>query len=175
MSINNPIVRLTDRSESLSREWYFGHCDVGGSTFLYNPSAFNFIDTARITTFTFPTDADSVAVLLVAHNSTGCIDSVWATVHCDRATVWTPNAFTPDEPQNNRFFVAGNDLASGEVWVYTRQGQFVAHFDALGGSWDGTKNGRACPQGTYTWVLTYTTKANPRQQLQTKGTVTLIK
>ena len=175
VSINNPIVRLTDRSESLSREWYFGHCDVGGGTFLYNPSAFNFIDTARITTFTFPTDADSVAVLLVAHNSTGCIDSVWTTVHCDRATVWTPNAFTPDEPQNNRFFVAGNDLASGEVWVYTRQGQFVAHFDALGGSWDGTKNGRACPQGTYTWVLTYTTKANPRQQLQTKGTVTLIR
>ena len=155
----HPEVRLTDRSQSSSRQWFFD----GNS------------DTSRITTFTYLSEKDSLPVLLVARNSTGCIDSVWGHVSCDRAVVWAPNAFTPDEQQNNRFSIFSNDIVEGEVWIYNRQGQFISHFDVLSGSWDGTHNGIDCPQGAYTWKLIYSTRSNPRQKKQLMGTISLLR
>ena len=156
---NQPQVRLRDLSHSQRRTWYFGDSQ----------------DTARICTFAFPAGLDSLDILLVASNAMGCIDSVSDHVRCDRATFWAPNAFTPGEAQNNRFAIVSNDLTSGEVTLYNRAGLLVAHFDLLGGSWDGTHSGKPCPQGTYVWVMTYTTLTQPRQSQHAKGTVTLLR
>lgn len=156
---SQPEVRLRDLSESVSRQWFI----------------LDHIDTNRTCIYTFPTGYDSMEVLLVARNRTGCIDSAWATVSCDRSTVWAPNAFTPDESQNNLFFIPSHDIEEGEVFIYTREGMLVTRFDAIGGFWDGTYRGKACKQDTYVWVMTYSTKANPRQKLQARGTVTLLR
>ena len=156
---DQPTVHLRDLSQSRSRSWYCGDAT----------------DTARITTFVFPAGTDSITILLVARSAAGCIDSVTGTVHCDLSTIWAPNAFTPDQPTNSRFFIPANDILAGEVLVYTRQGLLVTRFDLLTGSWDGTKGGLPCPQGTYTWVMRYTTKAQPDNQRQAKGTVTLLR
>ena len=156
---DQPTVHLRDLSQSRSRRWYCGDAT----------------DTARITTFVFPAGTDSITILLVARSAAGCIDSVTGTVHCDLSTIWPPNAFTPDQPTNSRFFIPANDILAGEVLVYTRQGLLVTRFDLLTGSWDGTKGGLPCPQGTYTWVMRYTTKAQPDNQRQAKGTVTLLR
>lgn len=161
VTLSAPEVRLRDVSRSRSRQWFFEGSGVS--------------DTGRVCILTYPSDADSLTLLLVARSAAGCIDSARGTVYCDRAVVWPPNAITPDEPQNNRFFIQSNDIASGEIWIYTRAGQLVAHFDAITGSWDGTFGGRPCPQGSYTWVMKYTTVSQPRSIQQAKGTVTVIR
>lgn len=163
VDIDHPEVRLRDRSESHSRQWFVGS------------SSLSYIDSARISTFSFPLDEDSLQVLLVARTMAGCTDSVWGLVHNDRSILWVPNAFTPNEQQNNSFYIISNQLATCEMWIYNRQGMLVSHFDALTGSWDGTFHGHPCPQGTYTWVLKYTSLAQPHQLRTAKGTVTLLR
>ena len=155
----HPEVRLTDISQSIRRQWFFN-----GSS-----------DTSRIVDFTYPMQDDSMAVLLVAANRIGCIDSVWSTIRADRGVIWAPNVFTPDESTNNRFFIPSNGIVSGEVFVYNRKGLFITRFNVIDGFWDGTHNGHACPQESYVWILHYTTKAKPRTKQQAKGTVTLLR
>lgn len=159
VSNEHPEVYLRDISRSGSRTWF----------------ASDFSDTARSCVFIFPSSEDSVSVLLVARSYAGCADSVRATVSADRSVIWVPNAFTPDESTNERFFIQSNGLASGEVWIYDRKGMVVAHFDALSGWWDGTSRGRICPQASYTWILKYTTTAQSQITRQAKGTVTLLR
>jgi len=161
VSFEKPKVSLRDISGGRRREWFFD----GES------------DTSRICNFNFPLDgvSDTLQVLLVAQSTTGCIDSAWGIVRCDRSILWAPNVFTPDENQNRLFFIPSHELASGEVWIYNRAGLLVAHFDALTGSWDGTHNGKPCPQASYVWKMSYTTKAQPRLTRSAKGTVTLLR
>ena len=171
VDLDHPEVRLRDRSESHSRIWFISEPTLFSSG-IASPI---FVDTARISTFMFPADQDSLQVLLVARTMAGCIDSVWGMVHCNRAVIWAPTAITPDEPQNNRFAIISNQLANGEVWIYNRAGLLITHFDALTGSWDGTYHGSPCPQATYTWIMKYATLLQPRQTRTTKGTVTIIR
>lgn len=150
-------------------------CDVTNGSVERQWSYLDNIDTRKEFTFVFPKELDTVGITLAVKSSAGCRDSATAIALADHAVIWAPNAFTPDESQNNRFFIQSNDITAGEVWVYTRQGQLVARFDALTGSWDGTLNGKLCPVGAYTWVMKYTTVSQPRIIHQAKGTVTVIR
>ncbi len=156
---DNSLIQMTDISESNTRTWFY----------------MERTDTGRVVTFQFPLNEDSVEVLMVARSSSGCIDSVVGTVIVDRAIIWPPNAFTPDEPTNNRFYIASSDILTGEIFIYNRQGTLVSHINASEESWDGSCRGVPCPQATYTWIMKYTTKSQPRIERQAKGTVTLIR
>lgn len=160
VDLDHYMVRLQDISDSRTRVWeFYGHRD-----------------TSLIAYFNYPVQSeDSVEVLLIARNSVGCIDTARSTVYADRNAIWAPNAFTPDETNNNIFTIVSNDIANGHIWIYDRQGTLVTHFDLLSGSWDGNANGHQCPQGTYVWILKYTTIAQPQLEKQAKGTVTLIR
>ena len=59
--------------------------------------------------------------------------------------------------------------------IFDRKGLHITDFDALTGEWDGTKNGRPCPQGAYVWKLTYTTDFTPEVQQNDIGTVTILR
>ena len=133
------------------------------------------LDTSREISFVFPYDVDSVPILLSVFSMSGCSDSVSGVARADHARIWSPNAFTPDEAQNNLFFIKTNDITEGEVWIYTRQGQLVTHFDLLTGYWDGTYRGNPCPIGAYTWTIRYTTPTKPRIQQSATGTVLLLR
>ena len=180
VDLDHPVVRLRDRSESYRRQWSLMEAVKETDAFSIGTSAdaesISLLDdTARISSFLFPADKDSLCVLLVARTSGGCVDSVWGMVHCNRTLIWVPNAFTPDEPENNRFVIITSQLATGEVWIYNRAGLLVTHFDVHDGSWDGSYHGVPCPQGAYTWIMRYTTAGQPRQELTKKGTVMLIR
>ncbi len=155
----NNEVRLHDISESQRRIWYFADRE----------------DTNRVVTFTYPSGLDSLNVLLVSWSRIGCLDSVWGTVHADRAAIWAPNAFTPDAETNNLFTITANEISQGHVWIYNRQGNIICHFDLLTGSWDGRYKGQPCPQEAYIWKLNYKTLAKPNTEQQTKGTVLLLR
>jgi gliding motility-associated-like protein len=160
--LTNDNMTLSAISQSRNAEWLQWYID--GS---------DYSSDSRIS-YTALNDADSVTVTLIAINYP-CTDTTERTIHVRRSSIFAPNAFTPDEQQNNLFFIVSDQLATAEMWIYNRQGLLVTHFDALSGSWDGTYRSIPCPQDSYTWVMKYSTTAQPRQSRSAKGSVTLIR
>ena len=119
-------------------------------------------------------DDDSVEVMLVVSSGT-CIDTLRRTIPFSHAVQWAPNVFTPDAGSNNCFTVILNDGVAEEMYVYNRNGLLVNHMKGESPVWDGTRDGVACPQGAYVWVLRYHTNNRPDYHRVLTGTVTLIR
>ena len=153
------IIHLTDNSSAPSRLW-----KVNDMT-----------DTSRTFIFPYPFPDDSVTGSLTVYDLNGCADSSYFVIIPDRATLWVPNAFTPDEQSNNLFLVKSTDITSGTVYIYDRNGLFISSFDINEGSWDGTAKGRPLPQGAYVWKITYTTLSQPDIIKHAIGTVLIIR
>ena len=99
-----------------------------------------------------------------------------APVQYDRdATVYIPNAFTPDRPDNATFCVQHTFLMPDRysLTLFSRAGLRVFHSDNPDDCWDGTHGGIPMPQGTYTYFLTYC-QSNGDCRTR-KGTVLLIR
>lgn len=157
---SNPDIRLYDYSEhNSSRTWL-----IEDHTY-----------TDDHLTYTFPEDADSLPVTLVAVSNEGCTDTAITVILIDRATLFTPNVFTPSESTNNTWQPVLLDILSLEIWIYNRQGQIVAHLEGTDAYWDGTSNGTPCPQGAYVYTLLYRPKARPEKQIRTNGTILLLR
>ena len=90
-----------------------------------------------------------------------------------------PNAFTPDNDQNenNRYFkVFVNDLnliSDFEISVYSRSGMQVFHSKDINKYWDGRYKGKILPMGAYAYIITYTD--DKQEKRIAKGTVTIIR
>ena len=151
----------------------------------YSTQNINIRDTAELVWIdgnTYTESTDEPFVVLQAHN--GC-DS---TVHLhltvlptprpqplDSTAIWVPNVFTPDEDINSQFKIFCNDIISAEVSVFNRWGLHICTFDGLTESWDGTMKGTACPQGTYVYIIEYTSRTRPQYTQRKIGTVTLVR
>lgn len=98
---------------------------------------------------------------------------VWRVV--PNGDLWIPNAFTPNESKDNRFFVQGTNIKKVEATVFNRWGDRVAHFEGLDGSWDGTYKGHLCPSGAYVYVIKYVNSNSPTVTQVVKGTILLIR
>lgn len=156
---NNSEVRLDDISHGISRNWRF----------------LGITDTNITTSFSYPMDEDSVEVVLEAVSRAGCFDDTTVFIRSDLGAVWIPNVFTPGESQNREFKVETYDVTQGEVVIYDRKGMYITSYDLLTEAWDGTLGGKACPQGAYIYLITYTTKGQPNITHKLKGTVTLLR
>ena len=159
VSATNYNVTLTDITDSKSRIWTIG----------------NMNDTARICSFEFPLYEDSIIATLFAINKYGCNDSTSVIIRNGSHFLWAPNAFTPDEQINKKFFISTNHVRSGIVYIYSRTGNLITSFDLVTGFWDGNANGKPCPQGSYVWKATYTTDNAPKIQLGDIGNFILIR
>ena len=152
-------VKLQDLSNSISRLWTFdGH-----------------LDTARNCSFVFEYPKDSVEVLFTGQDVYGCTDTASVVVYSNIYVYWVPNVITPDESTNKTFSIFSRHILSGMVHIYSRAGLHITDFDALTGSWDGTKNGKPCPQGAYVWKMEYITDFNPQIRHHVIGTVTILR
>lgn len=90
--------------------------------------------------------------------------------------IWAPNAFTPNGDNNQRFIIKGNDVTMFDLYIYARNGVMVWHSDNPLEGWDGNlKDGNSCPQATYTWILRYSRKDQPKIIQKAVGTVTLLR
>ena len=58
--------------------------------------------------------------------------------------------------------------------LFDRRGDFVYKFDGLTGHWDGTHDGRPCPQATYVYYIRYIDSKDNAWKTLT-GTVSLIR
>lgn len=133
------------------------------------------IDTARVCSFAFAYPKDSVEVLFTGRDISGCKDTTTLMIYSNIYVYWIPNVFTPDESTNRLFSVFSRHILSGTVYIYNRSGAYITDFDVLTGSWDGTKNGIPCPQGTYVWKIDYTTDFTPEVLQSAVGTVTILR
>lgn len=103
------------------------------------------------------------------------VDSVNRSSFIDSSVIWVPNCFTPELETNKLFFISSVDIISMEVYIYTRQGNLVTHFDGLTESWDGKLDGKPCKSESYVYLIKYVTKAMPQIKHNKTGTVLLLR
>jgi len=145
----------------------------------------------------FFTEGGTFEVCLIAYNNLPqCADTVCKTIFIDNnenVSVLIPNVFTPNGDNENDNFViqvlGANLLERLEVEVFNRWGQEVGSRKLEVGSlgeipvfsgmtevviWDGTTtSGKKAAEGTYFYVVTYTTKQG--ETVTEKGSVTLLR
>lgn len=123
-----------------------------------------------------PDDVDSVSVRLWAYNPYQCFDTTTITVYVDHTTLWTPNAFTPEESTNRTFDVKVNDIQRYHILIYDRRGQLVFESYDPEKPWDGNdQKMKKCPQGVYTFIISCHKITHPYEQIVQRGTVLLIR
>ncbi len=85
------------------------------------------------------------------------VDTVTVTYEeCD-CHFFVANSFTPNNDGTNDVFlpVTGCYFESFEMQIFDRWGNLVYHSRSLEEGWDGTRQGKALPQGVYTYQLRY--------------------
>ena len=156
VTTEHPSFDATDISDGSSvRTWYVDDEAVGTGQQLH---------------YTVPPSKDSVTVKLVVGDSY-CFDSTTAVVPVIMATLWIPNAFTPDEETNNTFAPVGKGIIEGELYIYNRQGLLVYHTTDWEQGWDGSH----CPQDSYAWLFLYRNADQPQVLKKAIGTVILLR
>ncbi|MFK7921502.1 MAG: T9SS type B sorting domain-containing protein [Bacteroidia bacterium] len=127
-------------------------------------------------THTF-TQAGSYTITLIAFNRSGdfCADTTMQTIRIlDDFHLYFPTAFTPNNDGSNDLYqLKGEGLSQLDCTIFDRWGQVVATWSGIDGSWDGTRNGRAVPQGVYTIQVRAIT--NRGEALERGQTITLIR
>lgn len=137
-----------------------------------------FPDTTLITTspeYTFA-DTGHYPVTLVVTSANGCTDTILFDVYVDNTIlVEVPNVFTPNGDFTNDVWVPtlkGVETANGKI--FNRWGMLMADFSETVNTWDGkTKGGNDVPEGTYFYVMDYTTIDGVADSK--KGTITVIR
>ena len=120
-------------------------------------------------------NSDSVVVMLVASDGT-CSDTAWHTLPVWHTGVYAANIFMPNDYSNPRFTVMVHDVELESLTIYNRHGSLVYHNEENPEEgWDGTHDGKPCPQGTYVWTAAYRRADSPTRPHVVTGTVTLIR
>jgi gliding motility-associated-like protein len=116
--------------------------------------------------FTFPSnqiqDYNTCLTVTETYGSFSCFDTYCVSVKMDEEfSVYVPNAFTPDNDEHNNTFraiILGEKANSFEMLIFDRWGELIFQsFDHTVG-WDGTYQGKVCPDGTYIWKIRMKTK-----------------
>ena len=95
----------------------------------------------------------------------------------DGTFVLMPNVITPssnNEADRKFRLFCSEDIERAEVVVFDRMGRKMAEFDGLTGEWDGTYNGKPCPQGAYAYRVRFIGGSIHNWQVKS-GTVTIIR
>jgi gliding motility-associated-like protein len=118
-------------------------------------------------------------------DSYGCVYSSMATisgVNCpipsvipEEPSIMLPNVFSPNgDGQNDVFYFPNEGATDIHCEVYNRWGNLVYQWQDLDGSWKGnTLNNKACPEGTYYFIVSY--KMYDTDWERTTGYVTLLR
>jgi gliding motility-associated-like protein len=87
--------------------------------------------------------------------------------------IYVPTAFTPDQTDNNRFFVKGKNIKDYEIRIMSKAKVLVYSSTDINEQWDGTHNGEALERGVYIYMIVFTDMNNKVHHKN--GTITLIR
>lgn len=142
-------------------QWYFGN---GDSSTQANP-IYDYTDTGRY------------RVKLISTNLFGCKDSSFGKLFISPDyTFFVPNTFTPNGqgPDINETFGPGGvfkGIREFNMHIYNRWGEQVFVSNHISQRWDGTYNGKYCPQDLYIYIITYVDYFNQEQHVVNKVTL----
>jgi len=117
----------------------------------------------------------------------GCIgsDSVYVVLREEPVVepsqyLYIPNAFTPDGDGRNDVFRAipsVNTISHFSMRVFDRWGGQVFESEDINQGWDGTKNGKPCPEGAYVFRITFNVEGIPGLEGEQTivGTVVIVR
>jgi gliding motility-associated-like protein len=166
-TILDPLIHFTDSSSTNVTAWSWSFGDLSHATSsLQNPS------------FAYPEPTCYEVVLAVA-TIDGCVDTTSKGVCIGPdATIYVPNAFTPNDDGTNDFFFPvqiGIDPTKYEMWIFDRWGNMIFYTDDLAKPWDGTVQGSSeiCQIDTYVWKIKATDILGGKHDLQ--GKVSIVK
>lgn len=166
INLFDPVLWLSDRSSNHVRSvWFFPTDDQEYPT------------TAREFEYRFRNvlGYDSIPIRLTTASINGCAQDTTFYVPVDVFTEWVPNVFTPRRDINRTFGMRNNIKAIDfTMTVFNRWGLKVFETNNQDEHWDGTYNGKECPEGSYVWVITYR-QFEGTDMVKKKGTVLLLK
>jgi len=110
--------------------------------------------TDSATSHIYASPAEYIVTLTVTTKD-GCIDTYTTIVKVETDFyLYVPTAFTPDgDGLNETFLIKGLGFESYEIWIFNRWGTEVYHSNDITEAWDGSFNGKAVPQGVYTYSI----------------------
>ncbi len=95
---------------------------------------------------------------------------------------YIPNAFTPDGDGRNdvlRAVLSSQQLSivNFQLSIFDRWGGRVFEGDGISKGWDGTKNGKPCPEGAYVYRITFNVEGIPGAEGEQTivGTVVIVR
>ena len=152
----------------------FTDCTEGGHTAVWHFSDGVTLTGRQVRRQLHPPLPDSLGVTLTVCDDTGCCADTAFSLPSKTLTVWFPNVFTPDAEENNRFGCKTTVEAENyTLSIYNRHGQLLFSTTDPAAAWDGSHNGRPCPQGTYVYHFSITDPYGFRQS--GTATVTLLR
>lgn len=88
--------------------------------------------------------------------------------------LWVPNVFTPDNGDNlnNRWRIVVGNYKAYSLIVYNRWGERIFSSDNPATQWDGTFQGKICPEGVYLYMVKV---VGGTKNLYKNGTVNLLR
>ncbi len=122
---------------------------------------------------------DTIFACLQVSTIYGCVDEIChPIVMVEPYVMYVPNTFTPDGNGYNQIFKPvfppGYMIADFNMMIFNRWGEVIFESRDIDFGWDGTYNGRACQDGTYTWKI-QVTDGMRNQRHQYVGHVNIIK
>jgi gliding motility-associated-like protein len=102
------------------------------------------------------------------------------TIHIILLDLLVPNAFSPNNDLlNDRFHVIGpsSGIDNYHFIIFSRWGQLVWETRSVDDRWDGTLQGKACPTGVYSWVMScgVTGSLHESDKIEKRGVLTLVR
>lgn len=167
MIITEPGTSVEFTNSSVGASTYAWDFATWGSSFDENPS------------FVFPVDEGTLQVCLVATSDNGCSDTICVVLNFEElpGDVFVPTVYSPNgDGVNDTFGIIGDPgkVSAFSLLVYNRWGQLLFDGKNKAQVWDGRQgSGEVCPEGTYYWVLDYTTDAG--LHIERTGHVTLLR
>ncbi len=128
-------------------------------------------------------EAEGVHTVVYTYTaSTGCSGSdtakilLYSGADCEGFLLF-PNAFTPNGDGSNDTFKPSvvQNIYSYRLEIYNRWGQFIYATEDINPGWDGTCEGKACPDGAYIYSVTYGISLRTDDNGKINGIVTLLR
>ncbi len=121
---------------------------------------------------------DTFFVTLTVSTISGCSATVTKPIIINEyATLYVPNAFTPNGDGKNEIFLAeGVGISTFKMYIFDRWGLLLYYSEDMTKGWDGTyqaKGPQVLQEDVYVWKVEATDFQNTARNLH--GTVTLIK
>ena len=114
--------------------------------------------------------------IVMVTDSFGCVASDTVQILVDElVSITVPNIFTPnDDGTNDVFSILSSGIKDMNISIYNRWGEIMTEQSGLTIGWDGTtKNGHKASDGTYYYILNYTTDHGITKN--TEGFITLTR